>query len=231
MNETSSRIATRRTRILAAVFLAAAAGVLGAFPLASAAAPAARSMQPASTSPAQPASTPVSTAATPPSVPLDDVRALDGEWVYLEDRTPDRALEQMGPPMSSTFSLRFEEGSIVLNGHGSGHRDVRVALDGTATDIAEAKKTARYSGSWKDGTFAYQVDFVRAADAAPDGAIRLIRRSFQMTADGLLVRVSFEPSSGTEAVGLYRHAKDIPMPEAAKATIGDLSWLEGQWVG
>ena len=52
-----------------------------------------------------------------------------------------------------------------------------------------------------------------------------------MTPDGLLVRVTHEPSSGTAAVGLYRHAQDIPLPTPAKATIGDLSWLAGAWVG
>ena len=36
----------------------------------------------------------------------DGLRALDGEWIYVEDRTEGRALEQMGPPMSSKFSLR-----------------------------------------------------------------------------------------------------------------------------
>ena len=33
--------------------------------------------------------------------------------------------------MSSKFSMRVDEGetAVVLNGHGSGHRDVRIALD------------------------------------------------------------------------------------------------------
>ncbi|MEK6703110.1 MAG: DUF6265 family protein, partial [Planctomycetota bacterium] len=65
----------------------------------------------------------------------------------------------------------------------------------------------------------------------PDGSIHWIRRSFHMTPDGLLVRVAYEPSSGTESIGLYRHAEDIPLPTPAKAAIGDLSWLAGAWVG
>ncbi len=227
MDETSSRTQTHRSSILAAFFLVAATGLLPAFPRASAEVPAAGSMQPASTSSAQPTSEP----AAKPNIPLDDVRALDGEWIYVEDKTQGRALEQSGPPMSSKFSMRIEEGAVVLNGHGSGHRDVRVALDGAATEIVEPKTTSRYRGSWKDGTFAYQVDFERAPGTASDASLRLIKRSFRMTDEGLIVRVSFEPSSGTESVGLYRHAEDIPMPEAAKASITDLSWLAGQWVG
>ncbi len=161
----------------------------------------------------------------------EGVRAVNGEWIYVEDRTEGRALEQMGPPMSSTFSLRVEEDAVFLNGHGSGHRDVRIALDGSTTEITEQKTISRYRGAWKDGTFRYQVDFEGVGGARPEGSLRLIRRSFRPTAEGLIVRVSFEPSSGTEAVALYRHAEDIPMPTPAKAAVLDLAWLAGAWVG
>ena len=99
----------------------------------------------------------------------DGLRALDGEWIYVEDRTEGRTLEQLGPPMSSKFSMRIEEGAVVLNGHGSGHRDVRVALDGSITEVTEPKTISRYRGAWKDGTFEYEVEFVRVSDNAPDG--------------------------------------------------------------
>ncbi len=169
--------------------------------------------------------------ASAPATPADGVPALDGEWIYVEDRTEGRALEQLGPPMASKFSMRVEEGAIFLNGHGSGHRDVRIALDGALTEVVEPKTTSRYRGAWKDGTFEYKVEFVRTSDNAPDGAIHWIRRSFRITPDGLLVRVASGPSSGKEAVGLYRHAEDIAPPAPAKAAIGDLAWLAGAWVG
>lgn len=117
----------------------------------------------------------------------DDLSALDGEWLYVEDRTEGRALDQLGPPMSSKFSMRVEEGAVILNGHGSGHRDVRVALDGSITEVAEPKTISRYRGAWKDGTYEYEVAFDRVSGSAPDGSIRTIRRSFRVTADGLLV--------------------------------------------
>ncbi len=161
----------------------------------------------------------------------DELRALDGEWIFVEDRTEGRALEQLGPPMASKFSMRVEEGVVVLNGHGSGHRDVRISLDGSVTEVTEPKTISRYHGEWKDGTFSYQVDFTRVSNNAPEGSIKRIRRNFRVTADGLLVRVAFEPSSGTESVGLYRHAEDIAMPVPAKAVIGELNWLAGAWVG
>ena len=46
----------------------------------------------------------------------EGLRALDGEWIYVEDRTEGRALEQLGPPMSSKFSMRVEEGATVIEG-------------------------------------------------------------------------------------------------------------------
>ncbi len=41
----------------------------------------------------------------------DGLRALDGEWIYVEDRTEGRTLEQLGPPMASKFSMRDESRS------------------------------------------------------------------------------------------------------------------------
>lgn len=160
----------------------------------------------------------------------DALRALDGEWIFVEDRTEGRTLEQLGPPMSSKFSMRVEEGAVVLNGHGSGHRDVRVAIDGTVTEVAESNRTVRYRGGWKDGAFDYEVTFERPSGSDASG-IRSIRRKFQMTAEGLVVGVLVEPSSGKESLGLYRHAEDIAMPEPVKGVIGDLGWIAEAWVG
>lgn len=163
-----------------------------------------------------------------PASGTDGLRALDGEWIYVEDRTEGRTLEQLGPPMASKFSMRVDDGTVILNGHGSGHRDVRVAIDRSVTEVAETNTVSRYRGSWKDGTFQYEVEFLRGPEQRPDG---LIRREFQMTPDGLLVRVRPRPTDPTTWVGLYRHAEDIPLPTPAKAVIGDLGWLAGAWVG
>jgi hypothetical protein len=167
-----------------------------------------------------------------PSAQADGLRALDGVWVYVEDRTEGRALERLAPPpMSSKFSIRTEEGAVILvSGHGSGHRDVRVALDGSATEVpgANAGTFARYRGAWKDSVFSYETGFVRAPGNAPEG---LIRKEFRTTADGLIVRVGLGSPADSWSVGLYRHPQDIAMPTPAKAVIGDLAWLVGAWVG
>jgi hypothetical protein len=158
------------------------------------------------------------------------VSAVNGEWIYVEDKTEGRALEQLGPPMSSKFSMRVEEGAVVLDGHGSGHRNVRVALDGSVTEIKEKDTISRYRGSWKDGGFEYEVAFERLSGESPT-SIKRIQRSFRPTADGLLVRVVVEPPIVMESLALYRHAEDIPLPTPAKAAISDLNWLAGAWVG
>jgi len=162
------------------------------------------------------------------STQADGLRALDGEWLFVEDRTEGRTLEQLGPPMSSRFSFRIEDDAVVLNGHGSGHRDVRVALDGSITEVTEPKTITRYHGAWKEGAFQYQVEFVSVSGNAPD---RLFVKDFRITADGLIVRVATDPSEGFRSVGLYRHPQDIPLPTPAKAAIGDLYWMAGAWIG
>lgn len=168
----------------------------------------------------------------PATTPATDLTSLNGEWIYVEDRTEVHTLEQLGPPMASTFSMRAEDNAIILNGHGSGHKDVRINLDGSTTEITEPNSISRYKGSWKDGTFEYQVEFDRPAGNTTEHTIKAIRRSFRPTADGLIVNVAVEPSSvRAPSVGLYRHAQDIAMPTPAKAVIAELSWLSGGWVG
>ncbi|MFM1867495.1 MAG: hypothetical protein RL591_903 [Planctomycetota bacterium] len=175
-------------------------------------------------------------ATTSQSAPTSNaVQAVDGEWIFVEDRTEGRTLEQLTSPMSSSFSMKVESDAVILNGHGSGHKDVRVALDGTATERPESERVVRYRGGWQDGAFIYEVSFERN-DGTVGSGLRSIRRSFRPTADGLLVTVTVEWPAGTEppvteSVGLYRHAEDIPMPTPVKAVIGDLAWLAGDWVG
>ncbi|MEY2795022.1 MAG: hypothetical protein RIR10_738 [Planctomycetota bacterium] len=169
------------------------------------------------------------------AAPPEALRAVDGEWIFVEDRTEGRTLEQLTSPMSSSFSMKVESDAVILNGHGSGHKDVRVALDGTATERPESERVVRYRGGWQDGAFTYEVSFERN-DGTVGSGLRSIRRSFRPTADGLLVTVTVEWPAGTEppvteSIGLYRHAEDIPMPTPAKAVIGDLAWLAGDWVG
>jgi hypothetical protein len=107
---------------------------------------------------------------------------------------------------------------------------VRIALDGSITEVAEPQVISRYHGKWQDGTFEYEVSF-EGLSGNSSGRIKMIRRKFRMTPDGLLVTVVVDPAVVKESVALYRHAEDIAMPTPAKAVIGDLTWLAGAWVG
>jgi hypothetical protein len=161
-----------------------------------------------------------------------DLRALDGEWIYVEDRTEGRTLEQVGPPMGSKFIFKVEEGTVILVwGHGGGgNRDVRLKPDGSQIELpgATAGALTRYRGTWKDGAFTYEIDFVRGPGGAPEG---LIKREFRLTKDGLIVRSNLGTGAELGPIALYRHPQDIAMPTPAKATIGDMNWLAGAWVG
>ncbi|MEM7478876.1 MAG: DUF6265 family protein [Planctomycetota bacterium] len=160
----------------------------------------------------------------------EELQSLDGEWIYVEDRTEGKPLEYLGPPMSAKFSLSSQGKAVILvSGHGSGHKDVRVALDGSNTDVAGTKDGtfARYQAEWKDGVFAYETTYVREPGKEPEG---LIRREFRVTNEGLLVTVQIGSPAKYKSIGLYRHAEDIPMPGYANAKIGDLEWLAGNWV-
>lgn len=154
-----------------------------------------------------------------------DVRALDGEWLYVEDRTEGRASEKQGPPMSAKFVLRVEEDAVV---HVRPRGDERIALDGSVTEVADRGTIARYRGQWQDGVLEYETEVVRETDKSP---VTLIRREFRITPAGLLVRVVVGEPPRMDSVALYRHPPDIPLPQPAAATMADMQWLAGTWIG
>lgn len=161
----------------------------------------------------------------------EDLRALDGEWLYVEDRTEGREIEKQQPPMSVTFALRVEDGAVVLvRGKGTGRREIRMALDGSPTEVPGVSSSAysRYVGAWKDGAFTYDIQQMRTSDKTQTG---LLRFEMRPTGEGLLVRVAIDPPTGMQSLALYRHPADIAMPTPKKAVIGDLAWLAGAWVG
>ncbi len=158
------------------------------------------------------------------STQADGFRALDGVWIYVEDRTEGRASEEQQPSMSARVTLRIEEDAVVWVRSRS--REIRMALDGSPTEVAGEGYISRYRGAWKDGAFEYQSEPVPKPDSSSTGLIRWVLR---VTTDGLLASV--ETDSGWKSVALYRHPEDIALPAPAKAVIGDMAWLDGAWVG
>lgn len=170
-------------------------------------------------------------AAAPPLAPsarssqVEGLRALDGEWIYVEDRTEGRPSEEQQPSMSGRFTLRVEEGALVLVRRDG---EVRIALDGSATEVAGKSTITRYHGAWRDGAFEYVTELVRVSD---DSLVGLFRTELRATADGLLARVAVESPATLDSVALYRHPQDIALPAPAEAEIDAMAWLAGAWVG
>lgn len=164
-------------------------------------------------------------ASSQPPAPPEGVKALEGEWVYVEDRTDGRPLEKRSPNTGPRLKMRVEKDAVVLVRSDGG---IRMALDGSPTDVVRQFGTSRYRGQWKDGSYAYESAPVRAGLAAATGVIRWKMRP---TAEGLLVGVTLDPPTGPESVCLFRQPKDIPLPKPAKAAIDELAWLAGAWVG
>ncbi len=153
----------------------------------------------------------------------DGLEALEGEWIYVEDRTEGRPLEKQGPPMSMKFKLRVEDDAVfMLRGN---RPEQRLTLDGSTSEVAKATSVTRYTSEWKDGSLAYETEILRKADQS---RIALIRMEFSPSEDGLLVRV---PVNGVNQIALYQHPEDIERPKPAKAKIADMDWLSGAWVG
>ncbi len=176
------------------------------------------------TLPASLGALPTASASNAPSAQPDDVRALDGEWIYVEDLTEGRASEEQQPSMSARVTLRVEDDAVVLL---RSDGEIRMALNGSATEVAREGRVSRYRGALKDGAFEYESQPVREPGDSRTGG--LIRWELRITDEGLLASVTTD--SGWNSVARYRHPQDIAMPAPAKAAAGDIAWLAGAWVG
>lgn len=155
----------------------------------------------------------------------DELSGLDGEWIYVEDRTEGRASEKQQPPMSVKFGLRVERDAVYMV---RSKGEERIALDGSTTEVDGPESVKRYRGEWKDGTLKYDIEVVRKSD---DSTLSLIRREFRKVPDGMLVRVVVGEPAVLDSVAFYRHPEDVTLPKPAMATMTDMAWLAGAWVG
>lgn len=161
-----------------------------------------------------------------PRQSTEDLQALAGEWLYVMDRTAGRADEKQGPPMNVKFALRVEEDAVVFE-RGNGQEE-RIALDGSTTKTPEEGAVRHTRGLWKDGLLTYELRVISEAD----GALRTrIQREFRATEEGLMIRVLVGEPPIMDSTALYKHPDDIELPTPAPATIDDLGWLAGAWLG
>jgi hypothetical protein len=152
----------------------------------------------------------------------EDLQALEGEWLYVEDQTEGRPAEEQQPPMSVLFALRVEDDAVVmLRGKGTNQREMRLALDGSTTELTRGTSISRYTSTWKDGALVFDTELLHATDGS---RIAHFTTELRRTNDGLLVRVE-------DGVALYRQPQQIALPKPAEAKIGDLAWMGGAWLG
>ena len=157
----------------------------------------------------------------------EKLSALDGDWVFVEDRTEGRAADQGRAPTSARFTLRVEKDAVIYPRQGG---DERITLDGSIIEKKTANSSLdRFRGEWKkeDGWLEYTLENMRSV--ADDKPLYVIKKVFRITDDGLLVYVFSSRSRPRKA--LYRHPEDIELPEPANATIADMAWLAGVWAG
>ena len=81
----------------------------------------------------------------------EGVRALDGTWLYVEDRTEGRAIEEQGPPMSVKFALRIEQDAVIMvRGTGARAREERIPIDGSVGEEEQnGSRSRRRSPRWR----------------------------------------------------------------------------------
>ena len=157
------------------------------------------------------------------SVQDEALLALNGTWLFVEDRTEGVAMEAGQAPMSARFSLRVEKDAVI---YPRSRDDERITLDNSVIEKPEEDGTVlRYRGKWtqKDGWLEYWFERVEPNDKL------VIKRVFRATDEGLLVYVF--SNKFRKRVALYRHPEEIALPEPAQAKIADLRWLAGIWGG
>ena len=161
----------------------------------------------------------------------EDLRKLDGTWIFVEDRTEGRPVDQGGARMNVKFTFRVEKDAVI---YPRSRGEERITLDNSVIEKELGKDkegnefVKRYRGKWttKDRWPEYWIETVRLKD---DEIVLVTKRVFRITDEGLLVYVF--SNKGPKQVALYRQAEDIELPESAKATIDDMAWLADAWTG
>lgn len=176
--------------------------------------------------------TPIAANAQDEANPQDEeLRKLDGTWLFVEDRTERRPVDQGGAPMNVKFTLRVEKDAVI---YPRSRGEERITLDNSVIEKEWGKDkegndyVKRYRGKWskKNRWLEYWIETVRLAD---NEKVLVTKRVFQITDEGLLVHVFSNKSS--KQVALYRHPEDVALPEPAMATIEDMAWLADAWTG
>ncbi|MBL8048698.1 MAG: hypothetical protein JNJ45_08450 [Chthonomonas sp.] len=159
------------------------------------------------------------------SLPGFLARPFEGEWIYVEDRTAGRPLEDHQPSMSARVVFRMEDNTFVWARRDG---DQRIPLNGNSSETTANGTITRVKGTFVDGVIEYETRLIRESDQVE---LSLIRREIRLVEGGLHAHVRVGNPTTFESLAYYRHPEDIPLPTPAKAVASDLAWMSGDWVG
>mgnify|MGYP005684507131 CR=1 FL=1 len=138
---------------------------------------------------------------------VETLRALDGEWLFVEDRTEGRAGEDGRAPISKRFTLRVEKDAVIYPRR---RGDERITLDNSViAKKADNGSVTHYRGKWseKDSWLEYWIEKKRPSDDEP---YYVLKRVFRITDEGLLVFVFSNKTS--KRLSLFGVPEDFCAP-------------------
>jgi hypothetical protein len=160
------------------------------------------------------------------------VKALVGEWVYVQDRSTGPGLDpRMRPTMGRRFTAEVKDGALVLmQTRVSGPYASIFPLDGSEKVAQEKSGTRRTQGAF-DGERFVTTDHLEATGKDGKPATHGQRVALTPTAGGLLVTLTYLTGPQVTRASLYKRSEDVPQATPFKAGLDVIAWLPGAWVG
>lgn len=170
---------------------------------------------------------------------------LDGTWVATKD-TPASVGMAPSAVFGDRFGLRMTSGQVVFTRPVRGNAATLVTthpLDGSDVNVVQTGRQC-FGDSIQTSTataVAGGFDFAITSVTSPSGAktpLSVVYK-FRSEGDALVVESTIRDASGPKQVAtVYRRSTDAlppalkgPNVQVATATVADISWLAGAWVG
>lgn len=164
----------------------------------------------------------------PPLAPQD----LVGEWVFFKDLSPPRASGQLRPNQGVRFVAKIVDEVLELEQvrPGGETEHVRIALDGSTSELEEGGRVTLSSGRFENGVL--RTDVLKERTNPGDDDVAFVwKYTYKRVPEGLSVHMQMLEPTEVENTSLYKRAEDIPRVEAAQAKLERLAWLAGAWTG
>ena len=107
---------------------------------------------------------------------------------------------------------------------------VRIALDGSTSELEEGGRITFSSGRFEEGVLLTDV-LKEATNPSDKDEAYVWKYTYERVPEGLSVHMQMLEPMQVENTSLYKRAEDIPRVAAAKAKLERLAWLAGAWTG